>query len=159
MCLFVNSDAKYKRAKEDIICYKVGYMLDKQLDIHRAIFVSLCQQYPYFIGKEQYTKLQKYPSEHPLHSPLMCVERGIHTFKIKDECTAYAKNFSSKIWTLSHRTVYIAECIIPKGSLYYEGTFGVDIPYRSYASNKLIINKIIDKYVLGSKQELYTKSN
>ena len=55
------------------------------------------------------------------------VHQGLHSYKNLDE----AKN--------SHAKLY-AECIIPKGSTYYEGKF---IDYDSYASDKLTYVKII----------------
>lgn len=56
------------------------------------------------------------------------IHEGLYSFKNLDE----AKN--------SHAKLY-AECIIPKGSTYYEGKF---IDYDSYASDKLTYVKIIE---------------
>ena len=56
------------------------------------------------------------------------VHQGLHSYKNLDE----AKK--------SHAKIY-AECIIPKGSTYYEGKF---IDYDSYASDKLTYVKFIE---------------
>lgn len=56
------------------------------------------------------------------------VHQGLHSYKNLDE----AKN--------SHAKLY-AECIIPKGSTYYEGQF---IDYAAYASDKLTYVKFIE---------------
>ena len=55
------------------------------------------------------------------------IHEGLHTFQNKADMV-----------TLNRE--YVAECVIPKGSKYYTGTF---MGYSSYASNKLKYLKIM----------------
>ena len=80
---------------------------------------TLYRNFPIEIGKTYHSKLIK-KDEY--------VNQGLHSYKNLDE----AKN--------SHAKIY-AECIIPKGSEYYEGKFGVS---NAYASDKLTYVKFIE---------------
>ena len=80
--------------------------------------VTQYRNFPIEIGKTYDSKLIK-KDEY--------VSQGLHSFKNLDD----AKNF--------YITTY-AECIIPKGSKYYEGKFG---NYDSYASDKLTYVKLL----------------
>lgn len=80
--------------------------------------VTPYRHFPIEVGKTYDSKLIK-KDEY--------VHQGLHSYKNLDE----AKN--------SHAKLY-AECIIPKGSTYYEGKF---VDYDSYASDKLTYVKII----------------
>ena len=80
--------------------------------------VTPYRRFPIEVGKTYDSKLIK--KDEYIHE-------GLHSFKNLDD----AKNYYSKIY---------AECIIPKGSKYYEGEF---IDYAAYASDKLTYVKIL----------------
>ena len=81
---------------------------------------TLYRNFPIEIGKTYHSKLTKKNKY---------IHQGLHSFKNLDD----AKNFSV--------VKICAECIIPKGSKYYEGKFS---DWDAYASDKLTYVKIIE---------------
>ena len=123
MCLFVNT--QYKIAKEDIVCYKI---LEK--DYNGNLFS------PYTFFRWNLNKLTKAKGKPCLDSKkTKNITAGyFHTYK-----TSIAAKKDLKLWPcLNH---LICECIIPKGTKYWEGLYA---GHKGFASKNLIIKSKLD---------------
>ena len=126
MCLTLKRDAQLQTAAEDIVVYKVvcprNHMEGWAQKRHDAPYFSPYRNFPYHLGKEYASKLDRYES-----SILTTVAAGLHTY-VRLEDAFYSK--------------YTYEVIIrgriPAGATYYAGSFGKD---ASYASDKLILDE------------------
>jgi hypothetical protein len=115
---------------DDKLGYKYSWVMDRAVtkiivnkeDIcanKTPHYVTYFQEAEVEIGKTYTSKLIKEDEE---------VNEGLHSFgKLED-----AKTFTS----------FVAKCIIPKGSRYYEGIF--ECSYLSYASNKITYLELIN---------------
>jgi len=115
MCL--NNISKKKIATKDIICYKI-------LTRYNNKFYTYYRYKRIKIGSEYYSQILL------MYNRLRkqyCIEKGLHSFKFKKDAMNYLKYF------LNYSIV--AKCVIPKGSIYYTGTF--DYVRYAYASNKI----------------------
>lgn len=111
MCLTLRSTFSFKRiALTDIKCYKF-------LDNNRGELTTPYMDSPVEIGEEYKSELYK--------NGFNGVEIGLHSFATYEDAR-------KKGGYCGYHT--IVECVIPRGSRYYSGTFSV---YKSYASNKL----------------------
>lgn len=121
-------------AKEDIICYKLGYNRDNKR------FISPYMYYIYRFNTPAYSSLYIEGSE-----KYWSVYRGIHTFvSLRDAIIFKENHFPPRYYDLS-----IFKCVIPKGSKYYLGKYG---DFNNYASNALIpIGKITAKDIFKAK--------
>lgn len=125
MCLDIKRSDEAIIASEDIICYKAllnrGYGLENLVTYYQGSEVK--------IGETYVSELVKSGSsiEIGLHS--FAKLNGIKNFR-KDSCRSF-------------KSIFVAECIIPKGSSYFIGKFEMDCGYTSYASDCLKYVKII----------------
>lgn len=102
-----------KIADKDIICYKSLVSLWQGSKIVYAPYFP----YAYEIGKLHSIRLGRVKDSH--------VKYGFHTCADADFCISYG---------------YIYQCIIPKGSRYYEGSTVIEgIQFNGYVSNRLIV--------------------
>ena len=135
MCLEIQSITLplSKIADKDITVYKIvaSFTKDTFITLFKHTHVELGQTYDSTLDRPIPTNFFN----------LYIVEKGLHSFKRKEDAFEYAK----KISFLGIKLI-ILECIIPKGSEYYKGIFS---KYSSYASNQL---KYI-KYVFDSWKE------
>lgn len=125
MCLYTDQLSP-KITNKDITVFKYIHIDD-------GMFVSPHKGYQYkSLGKVNETVLQTEPEE--IWHESGCVDYGFHSFKYLDD----AIEISNTIGSYS-----VIECIIPKGSLYYEGIGGGN--KVNYCSNKIILNRQINK--------------
>lgn len=118
MCLTTTSN-HYRIAREDIICYKIYKRLGDEefspyLHVPRPEIGVICK-----------TNLGN-PCE---IAEYYTIEEGFHSFMSKEDAKRCAslENFVEPV---------IYKCIIPKGSKYYEGFFGLR---PSYCSDTIVI--------------------
>lgn len=124
MCLVVKG--KIKKAKEDILCYKILRMDIITHELSSPYYYSM----QWKIG-EEYKNKEKAKINFPNH-----IENGyFHTYELKyDACVNCRYNSG-----LSYNDV-VFEAVIPKGTYYYNGThYG----RRGYASKKLKIIRMV----------------
>ena len=130
MCL-VKEGCK-KKAKEDIVCYKVMSCLEDGSDI-RSLFYSKCcwNLGETKIGKKAPTAFWKDQ-----------VDGGyFHTYASKALCY-FALIYERSKHSLIERRLEMYQCIIPAGSYYYAGRHSDGT--EGFASKKLIIEKLIE---------------
>lgn len=123
MCLNLSKLGFIPRiALTNIKCYKV--IQKRKVTFYRPEgYYTPYQDYKIDIGTTYTSKLDREG---------YTVNMGLHSFKnIKD---AFG-------WIDESKGFYVAECIIPRGSLYYKGRF---FSKDSYASNKLTYLKLLD---------------
>lgn len=124
MCLTVKRFAFKKKAKKDIVCYKVLY---KWGYTYRSQF----QRFEYVTGMMYNTELGKKVKD-PFNRE-WDIYQGFHSYANKED--SKPKRLCAEI------SAVCMQCIIPKGSYYYEGKFG---KCKSYASESIIIDHIVD---------------
>lgn len=132
MCLSGLQSDKPLIADVDIICYKMlkvkpifkifGYDFGKQ-------YLSPFHLMKYKIGKTYTSRLVVL--EDCFDYRVYVVEDGLHTFADKDEAKQHVNDGE-----------VLVKCMIPKGSKYFFGHFGIS---QSLASEKLTVIKIMDK--------------
>jgi len=123
MCLSLSLwNFSSKVASEDIICYKTLAKIEYPkigIVYYKTPYMGVLID----IGFTYTSKLKRSG---------FTIEDGLHSFK-----HAYDTHLANSCW----RSVVSVQCVIPKGSKYYKGTFlGAD----SYASSQLIYVKIIE---------------
>lgn len=131
-------------AKTDIIAYKYGsfkFCNTEGIPGAQPLFISPSQCHRYLFNKTCRTTVKVYgpKKDHPFvtshpEDKNMYVMEGFHTFKNKQAAIKTASKHSSS------ETIVVVKCTIPKGSIYYEGSFG---RAKSIASNKIIINEVV----------------
>lgn len=121
MCLTVKRFAFKKKAKKDIVCYKILYKWG-------CTYRSQFQGFEYITGMMYNTELGKKVKD-PVNKE-WDIYQGFHSYAYKmDSKPLYAE--TSKV---------CMQCRIPKGSYYYEGKFGM---CKSYVSESIIIDHIV----------------
>jgi len=131
MCLSGLESDKPLIADVDIICYK---MLKVQ-PVFKIFGYDFGTQYLSPFHRMKYKIGKTYKSDLVVDTDCFdcryyVVEDGLHTFADKDE----AKNHV-------HDGEVLVKCMIPKGSKYFSGHFGIS---QSLASEKLTVIKILD---------------
>lgn len=126
MCLYTFQSTP-KVAEEDIICYKV---LTKDLK-------SPCYGLQYELGNLITSELKNDFCDDGYNS----IEEGLHTLKDLDNAKTTSVFTCWRVqnaWINMHgvNAPIIVKCIIPKGSLYYEGD-------KEFVSNQLIPQEIV----------------
>jgi hypothetical protein len=132
MCLNLKDNFEKKVAEKDIVCYKhlqYGYYPDDQILItpYRKALVKLGNTYKSNIDITTYNE----------------VTEALHSFKYKKDCLedAYCE-IKSRCRNSNKLDYVVVRCIIPQGSVYYEGDF---CQYKCYASDTLTYVKIVKK--------------
>ena len=116
MCL--NAKGNYKIAKEDILCYKV---------LSENYYGELHSPFTLFKIKTDVVMTAEGKTEIEKFRDVKRISRGyFHTFKVRKTAVEYS--------FLNSKSVY--ECVIPKGTKYWEGKFCNTL---GYASKKLIV--------------------
>lgn len=124
MCL-ITIQKRAKTAKENITCYKVI----KNRNTH---LISPFQDYRWYVGKLE--TIDKFEIlESVVYKGLKDIDKGLHAYKSFDLTI-------KRLYYFTHipEKLQIHECIIPKGSKYYEN--GTEI-----VSNQMILGKRVWK--------------
>lgn len=144
MCLVITKFNKLKVAQEDIKCYKILYK-----SVHSDMYYAPYQNFIYMLGETYFTNMSvsydcniyglsffKFMLYYFFNNLLDIkgVNQGFHSY-------VNLKNaIKERNEDLNHEELVICECIIPKGSKYYKGTY---MHYNGYVSDNIRINKII----------------
>ncbi|QDJ96586.1 hypothetical protein Xoosp13_400 [Xanthomonas phage Xoo-sp13] len=127
MCLRVDKNSVAQVSDEDITVYKI--ML-RQLDG----FVSPYMEYPFKYGSHTCEKFKDYAVYNNLFSfNAPVVKYGFHTLTSVQTARAVVSTFDGY-------DAVVVECTIPKGTKFFKGMWN---HCKSYASDTLVINKII----------------
>ena len=128
MCL--DRISKRKIAKEDIVVYK---MIIKEGEYFFTYFMNSQIYFNEIMSSELKEEVRSaFTFSYSSSSLRQIVEKGLHSFKYIPTTIL----FDSK--------ALLVECVIPKGSEYYEGYFSEE---KSLASNQLIYKRIIKSNV------------
>ena len=124
MCLIVSKSIQI--AAEDIVCYKAVTK-----DLH-----SPCYGFEY--------QIEKLTPKVVMQELGGRVTTGYHTYKNKEDIDLRVLwNAKNNLETPYMRASIILECIIPKGTAYYEGYNNDFRTSPGYCSNQLLIKQII----------------
>ena len=136
MCLYIDKKIhgpfqRIKKAKDDIVCYKVLRDYGSNLYTPYAFFEVSSQVYKGelpMIG--EYSNIRKL-FRRIFHSDVI-KEGYIHTFRLQ----SFAQN-EARFLTIPNGDTSIFKCIIPKGTYYYQGKYG------DYASECIIFKELL----------------
>ena len=149
MCLYIAEHPKQKTAKEDIKCYKVlaaypHYEKGKIIE-GKTKYVSPYRNMQYYLGETIRERGRVKREYEDGFADLPMISGGcLHTFTNLDQAIDFADNRYPSYNI--HREWAVVECIIPKGTKYYEGMTGGPNPRSSYASKVLrVTDKIVYK--------------
>lgn len=126
MCLFVKSGKK--KADRDICCIKI---LDSKL---RSVYMH----YSYTLHKKEEMQAKYFREWWHFDSRPEIISEAFHSYK----CDA-SYNWELE-YDLKFNNFILVECIIPKGTYYYEGNHNAE-SLSGYASNAIIPIKILTK--------------
>ena len=132
MCLIIKKNQKLKTAKEDMIVFKKFYFRDGEL-------ISSIMGTRYELGKLYTAEIKLSPDQIAFDTREITAAQ-IKYKNYRDECDFVGAGFHSATTKERYTEAIgdtIAECIIPKGSLYYKGLTDLLV------SNQIIIKKII----------------
>jgi len=133
MC-WVSKTLKKRIATKDIKTFKVGDVIDDQLK-------SYYQDFFYDFNLLYSTNVE--PDY--IHPYFHYILNGFHSYNFK-KCKYFKDKFTNMLSVKSSRIVIdkyyssasVVECIVPKGTEYYENEYG------EIVSNQIIINKILE---------------
>lgn len=153
MCLVLDDENnKAKIAESDITCYKILKLSPNSLTNRGDVGLkTYFQNANVKIGCEYESDLFSLSK-----GLIKTVEQGLHSFVYQGDIWHYLGNY--ELSTVDHDMIFddltlpkgtqvidgfkvIVECVIPKGSRYFKGYFGV-YSFPSYASDKLRYVKI-----------------
>lgn len=147
MCLYIGEHPKQKTAKENIKCYKVlaaypTYEKGKIDEKAETRYFTPYQNMQYYLGetiRENGRVKREYEDGYCGYAdPMPKISGGcLHTFAKLDQAISFA-NHRYPMYTI-HQEWVVVECIIPKGTKYYEGLTGPRNPKSSYASKVLYV--------------------
>ena len=123
MCLLAET-IKPKKATRDIVCYK--------FPVKRLHLESPWTHFQWELNKEY-----KADRSGPRWSPRDIKDGYFHSYKTKDQAIRGAYEFTGPAIDVT----YVYECIIPKGTYYFEGIHSGG--HQGYASKKIIVKKKI----------------
>lgn len=148
MCLIVTKNPKTKQPlppkytfDTPLKCFKImrkTYRLKYWLFGKRQ-YKSLFRQYPYYMGEEQTANFfdQFWYGMDEFLDTGSYIHDGLHSFRTFEDAKKY---FDELSWFNKTRSV-IVQCSIPINTTYYIGIF--DVKYPAYASNRLIMEKVV----------------
>lgn len=139
MCLQVNAKKQYPQvAEEDITVYKYLRIRNNDgVESLEAPFRGFC----YTVGEEYSAELGAHLYNQYNPEEGCFVEEGFHSIKTYKSLEGYVENLHEVY--LNYRKYAIVECVIPKGSTYYEGTWTF---MEGYASDKIKIVSVLKEY-------------
>lgn len=141
MCMYINSERFYKRtAKEDIVCYKSVKNSNDEETV-RAVYYF----FKYRIGRTYRKRKVVKPKRSRVYLPnAFRVDNGFfHSYKYLGPAKVDTYRFPDRL---------VVQCIIPKGSKYYEGK---DISNEEcYCSTAIRIVKAINEKVSNSFNDI-----
>ena len=140
MCLVVHRDTQKKIAKEDITVYKeLIYLSEYQ--------VGTCyQDFEYVLEKLYKTEITKETPNEVIHTCFDCKDAEVlmkaygDSWRINEDLISYAQGFHSAMSQDRFKVSYytsIYECVIPKGSEYYENLSGLIVSNQIIIKNKI----------------------
>ena len=154
MCL-VTEQLKPKIASKDITCYKVLLKLENEIN-NTVFYVSPVRHFTYFSNRTDLNnKVFKAEKAYWLENspgddlePTYIDDNGVDTYELNSGFFHMYKDYDSAVKAIKNSVTgeressVVFECVIPKGSHYYEGFTSI---YRlpSIASDKLKIVKQI----------------
>ena len=124
-----------KVASKDIICYKLA-------EEFKGNYYGLYQnkyKLNEFLTEKAFRSEQQYPY----------INYGFHSFKRLKDAKIHINSILKRTFSLvtrfrpdySKKNYVVLRCIIPKGSFYFKGVFGMS-DYESYVSNNIKILKV-----------------
>lgn len=155
MCLYIKSGPSPKKATEDITCYKViieeGYGEKRMMTPYTGCRIGekiISGEKPFKaeifdeVYDERSIEVKEFQELGYHRAVIGC--GAIHTFETEEAAKAEAIQTAD---LFKHYKIGVYKCIIPKGTLYYEGVFADN---DCFASQKIIFkesifNKIIEK--------------
>lgn len=143
MCWFSNKYKVPNIAEEDIIVYKVMLLRDG----YRNELISFYYSKRYVIGKEY---IEETETVEPVYLYHYSINKGFHSYSLEKttekECYNYCQIWSGTtlldyvnlgIDVHYGETLVAVECIIPKGSTYYENDLGEIVSDRIIITDKI----------------------
>jgi len=136
MCLTTQSTPKLRIIPKDIISYKMLIRYD-------GVLKSPFYNFEYELDKLYNSKISY---SIYMHNSVLDAFHSNKYNNIQECDKAYLKEYLERRLGINNIEIVIVECIIPKGSEVIDGYWEEDEltkTYDGYASNKIIINKII----------------
>lgn len=146
MC-WSGSNQSRKTAMKNIVCYKI-LKKDKKEDDK---YFSYYYDFQYKFGELYENSLYFYPMRHVRdNESIIMINDGFHSYdyiSIFEKIRAFTntigfavfyKTINSGIYYKHNYMLSLVECIIPKGSIYYENEYGLLV------SDRIIVKKEID---------------
>ncbi len=152
MCL-ITKQSQSKIASKDITCYKVLLKLENEIN-NTVFYVSPVRHFTYFSNRTDLNnKVFKAEKAYWLENspgddlePTYIDDNGVDTYELNSGVFHMYKDYDSAVKAVKNSVTgeressVVFECVIPKGSHYYEGvTVIYSVP--SIASDKLKIIK------------------
>ena len=142
MCLVVHRDTQKKIAKEDITVYK------ELRHIYENVVSACYQDFNYTLEKLYKTEITKETHNEVIHTCFDCEDSEVlmkaygDSWRINEDLISYAQGFHSamsqdRFKELSYYNSSIYECVIPKGSEYYENLSGLIVSNQIIIKNKI----------------------
>ena len=154
MCL-ITKQSQSKIASKDITCYKVLLKLENEIN-NTVFYVSPVRHFTYFSNRTDLNnKVFKAEKAYWLENspgddlePTYIDDNGVDTYELNSGFFHMYKDYDSAVKAIKNSVTgeressVIFECVIPKGSRYYEGFTSIYL-LPSIASDKLKIVKQI----------------
>lgn len=151
MCLSLQKgETSFKKADEDIVCYKV--LVNNKKGFIKSPYIGT----PYRLGElkkdgkpvKKESVNAKYRAKYSLSRTEVTVESGVfHTFQFLEDAKKLAIHaFVNGYWGfLDGNMPIVVKCTIPKGTRYYNGLFGGILygRYVCYGSKQLKVGEEI----------------
>jgi hypothetical protein len=111
MCFTGKFFDRKKTAKEDIVCYKIGYFMNDELNVLHSYFAG----YIYVKGYQQpKIKIRKRYDLNNIIDWRFKINEGYHSYKYV---------FCAHLANVDINNLKIEKFIIPKGTVYYENNY------------------------------------
>lgn len=154
MCL-ITKQSESKIASKDITCYKVLLKLENEIN-NTVFYVSPVRHFTYFSNRTDLNnKVFKAEKAYWLENspgddlePTYIDDNGVDTYELNSGFFHMYKDYKSAVKAIKNslprekESSVVFECVIPKGSHYYEGFTSIHL-LPSIASDRLKIVKQI----------------
>lgn len=132
MCLYLTkfTDTIPRIALRDITVYKV-MVLGHYADTHAGrYYAPFRREFQYVMGKTHTSKISSSMRSIALDKSLSVIEEGLHAFTSLDDASNYVLGYHPVATVYDSRNLkagkpVIVECVIPRGTMYYKGTWSV----------------------------------